>query len=81
MKEKIVLVEWEDASYNSGFYDKEKPKDFAPVFTRTVGHLIEANVKSVILSTDRYYVDGKIDSEKHISCIPRKMIKRFRYLK
>ena len=26
MKEKIVCVEWDDASFNQGYYDKKSPK-------------------------------------------------------
>ena len=76
-KEKIVCVEWEDAAFNSGYYDKRRPEDFTPVLTRTVGYLVKRTAKSVLVSQDRFYKDnGKIDDERHIGIIPKKMIKR-----
>lgn len=76
-KEKIVCVEWEDATYNSGYYDKKTPEDFKPMFTRTVGHLIKRTSKEIIVSQDRFY-DSKTkpSDDRHIGIIPRKMIKR-----
>ncbi len=82
MKEKILCIEWEDAAYNSGYYDKKTPDDFTPVKTRTVGHLVERKSKAIILSTDRFYkVDGKVDDNRHISIIPKKMITKITELK
>jgi len=75
-KERIVCIEWEDASYNSGYYDKKSPEDFEPVFTRTVGHLVKRTAKSVIVSQDRFYRSNKIDDDRHIGIIPKKMIKQ-----
>lgn len=76
MKEKIVCVEWEDASSNSGYYNKNNPQEFSPFPTKTVGHLIKRDKKAVVVSQDRFYKDGKIDGDRHISTIPKKMIKR-----
>ena len=80
MKEKIVCVEWKDATYTQGYYDEKDPERFAPILTRTVGHLIEKGKKGIIISQDRMYVDNKIDANRHISTIPRKMIKKITYL-
>lgn len=81
MKEKIVCVEWEDASYNSGYYDKKTPEQFEPLRTTTVGHLVKTTAKGVIVCQDRFHdKDGKISDERHISVIPKKMIKKIIYL-
>ena len=81
MKEKIVCVEWEDASYNSGYYDKKSPEDFEPVLTKTVGHLVKRTAKSVIVSQDRFYRKSKIDDDRHIGVIPKRMIRKITELK
>ncbi len=48
MKEKIICIEWEDAAYNSGYYDKKDTEgNFEPYLTRTVGHLIKKTPKAV----------------------------------
>jgi len=76
MKEKIICVDWEDAAYNSGYYDKKNPEDFEPVLTKTVGHLVKRTKKAIILSQDRFYRGKKIDDDRHIGIIPIKMIKK-----
>ena len=81
MKERIVLVEWDDASFNSGYYDKKDPERFAQTFVKTVGHLVKSTPKEIILSMDRWYYAGEIDSERHISTIPKKMIRKIVELK
>ena len=82
MKESIVCVEWEDASYNQGYYDKRCPEDFVQVKTRTVGHLVKRSAKEVLLSVDRFYSpSGKVENDRHITTIPRKMIKKITYLR
>ena len=82
MKEKLVCVEWEDASYNSGYYDKKSPEDFKPVFSKSVGHLIKLSKQTVLLSMDRFYSPDKkkMESERHITIIPKKMITKIIYL-
>lgn len=81
MKERIVCVEWEDASYNSGYYDKKDTDTFNPVLTRTTGHLVSNTRKSIILSQDRFYDSkGNVTDERHISTIPKKMVRRVIYL-
>lgn len=80
-KEKVVCVEWEDAVYNSGYYDKKTPEDFQPVLTKTVGHLVKRTAKSIIISQDRFYKNNKIDDDRHIGIIPKKMIKKITILK
>jgi len=82
MDKRIVCIEWDDASYNSGYYDKKTPEDFDPVLTETVGHLIKRTKKAVIVSQDRFYDSkGKLDNERHINTIPKKMIRKITYLR
>ncbi len=81
-KEKVVCIEWEDASYNSGYYDKKSPDDFTPVRTKTVGHLVKVTPKALIVCQDRFYDSkGKPNDDRHIGVIPKKMIKKVSYLK
>lgn len=79
-KEKMVRIEWDDASYNSGYYNKDKPQDYMPVPTSTVGHLVKSNRKTIIVSQDRFYKGGKIDDDRYLGIIPKKMIKRITVL-
>ena len=77
MKEKIVCVEWEDAGFNSGYYDKKEKGKFEPVKTRTAGFVIKSDRKCIIISHDRFYDEqGKIDDERHITVIPRAAIRK-----
>jgi len=79
--EKIVCIEWDDAGFNSGYYDKNNKDIHTPIIVRTVGHLIKKNKSVIIVSTDRYkYGEGSSD-ERHISTIPRKMVRSISYLK
>lgn len=79
-REKIVCIEWDDAAYNSGYYDKKEPENFMPVHTRTVGHLVKKTKRSVIVSQDRFYEKGKVSDNRHLGIIPKKMIKKMIYL-
>ena len=82
MKERIVCVDWYDASFNDGYYDRKNPSNFAQVHTRSVGHLVTSKGKDIIISTDRFYCsENHLDSERHISTIPKKMVKKITYLK
>ncbi len=73
-KEKIVCVEWDDASYNSGYYTEARPESFEPVKTRTVGFLVKKTKGAIVISHDRFYMDDKLDDERHITTVPKKMI-------
>ncbi len=73
----MVCVEWDDAASNSGYYDKRRPEDFETVFVKTLGHLIKKTKKSVIVSMERFYDDkGKRSDDRHISTIPKKMVRK-----
>ena len=81
MKERIVCVEWTDACYNSGYYDK-KDECFSPAKTKTTGFVVKSDRKCIILSHDRFYnEDGKLGEERHITTIPRAMIRKITQLK
>jgi len=82
MKEKILCIEWEDAAYNTGYYDKKDPEYYAPIVTKTVGHLVRKGKKFTVVSQDRFYDrDNKPDDDRHLGTIPNKMIKRIIELK
>lgn len=82
MREKMVLVEWDDAAFNSGLYDKLDKSRYTPVKTKTVGFVLESNKSHIIVSHDRFYQDdGKLYDERHITTIPKKMIRRIIELK
>lgn len=77
MTDKIVCVEWDDASFHSGYYDKRRPEDFEPVCIKTVGFLVKRTKKAVIVAHERIFDSkGKRDDDRHISTIPKKMIRK-----
>ena len=77
MKERIVCVEWDDAAYSSGYYEKKDKERFAPVKTKTAGFVIESDRKCMIISHERFYDEqGKVDEQRHITTIPRAMIRK-----
>ena len=81
MKEKIICVEWDDASFNSGDYDKKEKERFEPVRTKTAGFLVKSDRKYLIISHDRFYNEkGEVDEERHITTVPRAMVRAVHYL-
>lgn len=82
MTDKFVQVLWQDASYNSGYWDmKDEAEKFEPVNTSTVGHVVKSTKTKLIISHDRFYDHkGKRDDDRHISIIPRAMIREIRVL-
>jgi len=81
-KEKPVLIEWNDACFNAGYYDKQERERFEPTLTRTIGFLVKSDRKSVVVCQDRFYDEkNRLSDERHIGTIPRKMIKRITYLR
>jgi len=82
MRERIVCVEWDDASFNSGYYDKKDKDRFNPVKTKTAGFVVKSDRKCIIVSHDRFYDEkGKVDDERHITTIPKAMIRKITELK
>ena len=82
MKEKIICVEWDDATYNSGYYDEKSPEQYTVTQTRTVGHQIKRTSQAVILSMERFYTDKKTPcDDRRIVTIPKKMIRKIVELK
>ena len=82
MKERIVCIEWDDASFSSGYYNKKQPEDFDLVKVKTVGLVVKDTKEAITLSTDRYYDNyERVEDDRHISTIPKKMIRRIIDLK
>jgi len=74
MKERIVCVEWDDASFDSGYYDKQDPERYSPLNTKTVGMIVKSSAKEIILAVDSWNNKGKETEYRHITTIPKKMI-------
>ena len=82
MRDKMVCVEWDDAGFNSGYYDKDSKTRFRPVRTKTIGFVIKSDRQCVIISHERFYKeDGKLEDERHITTIPRAMTRKIVQLK
>jgi hypothetical protein len=82
MKENIVCIEWDDASFNSGYYDKKDNSRFEPIKTKTAGFVVKSNRKYIIVSQDHFYNEkGEIEDERHITTIPRGVIRKIVKLK
>ena len=81
MKEKIVSIEWDDACYNTGYYDRNDPAKYTQLRTKSVGHLIKSNSKEIIIGTDCWNAPKEPTEYRHITTIPKKMIKKISILK
>ena len=75
-KKKLVCVDWEDASSNTGYYDKEKPDKVTTVNCKTVGYLLNKHKKVIRLGVEQFE-DGDF---RHIHCIPKGMVRKITYL-
>ena len=81
MKEQDVRIEWDDAAYDVGYYDKDTPRRFDQLLTTTVGQVVKSDRKQIVVATDTWInYEGKKEY-RHISTIPKKMIRRIIYLK
>ena len=80
MKEKIVCVEWDDAGFNSGYYDEGNKDLHQPIVVKTIGHLIQKNKSVIIVATDTYKYGSSTEDSRHISTIPSKMVRKVTYL-
>ena len=81
MKERIVCVEWDDASFDSGYYDSKDTERYLQLKTKTVGQVVKSSPKEIILAVDRWQNgDGKPEY-RHITTIPRGMIRKITELK
>ena len=76
-KNKIVRVEWEDASFSASSYNKDKPEETDTAMSRSVGYLIENNRRIVKLGFE-IFDNGEI---RRIEAIPKGMIRKITYLK
>jgi len=77
---KIVCVEWDDAGFNSGYYDEDNRDISTSIVVKTVGHLIKKNKSVVIVATDSYTYANQDGDYRHISTIPKKMVRRITLL-
>jgi len=77
MKTKPVIVEWEDASSNSGFYDSKDPATYDTVYCQSIGYIIRKDKRQLVLASEKF-TNGDL---RHIHSIPRKMIKKITPLK
>jgi len=75
-KKKIVCVDWEDASSNSGYWSKKDTNEFSTVNARTIGYMVEKNKKMVKLCTENFE-DGGF---RHVHCIPKGMVRKITVL-
>lgn len=79
-KERVVCVEWDDAGFDSGYYDEDNKDLHHPIIVNTVGHLIKRNKSVIIVATDSYRYASQSKAQRHISTIPSKMIRKVTYL-
>ena len=81
MDKKVVCVEWEDAGFHPGYYD-EKNRDLqSPIIVETVGHLVKSNRAVIVVAADRYTYIDQPEDQRHISTIPKKMVRKITYLR
>lgn len=78
--DKIVCVEWDDASFDSGYYDRKDEERYTQLKTMSVGHLIKSNKKEIIIGTDRWQSRKEPIDYRHITTIPRGMVRKVIYL-
>ncbi len=79
-KDRIVAVEWDDATFDSGYYDATSPNRYKQLKTKTVGLVVKSDRKQIIVATDSWLNNEGKAEYRHISTIPKKMIKRIRKL-
>lgn len=80
-KERFVCVEWDDAAFTDGYYDADKEEGFNPIPSQTVGHLIKKDRRKVLVASERFFPSKDTIDKRRIQTIPRKMVKRIRYLR
>lgn len=81
MKEKIVCVEWDDASFDSGYYDRTDPARYTELLTLSVGHVVKRDGKQILIGTDRWKNARNETEYRHITTIPLKMVRKITVLK
>jgi len=81
MKERILLIEWDDASFDSGYYDKKDTSRYNQLKTKTSGFAIKSTPTEIIIATDSW-IDSSGETEyRHITTIPKKMIRKITELR
>ena len=81
MKERIVCVEWDDASFDSGYYDKNDSRRYNQLKTKTSGFVVKSTPKEIIIATDSWADNSGETEYRHITTIPKKMIRKITELK
>jgi len=81
MKEKIVCVEWDDASFDSGYYDRNDTNRYSELKTKTSGFVIKSTSKEIIIGTDSWLNNSGGTEYRHITTIPKRMVRKVTELK
>ncbi len=81
-KDKIVKIQWEDTSSNSGWRDRKFLKEWARKNTmcESVGFLVAKNKRNVILAAMKD-MDKRFTDYNDYHKIPRRCIKNIKILK
>lgn len=80
LSQRIVCVEWDDAGFNSGYYDEDNKDIHRSIIVKTVGHLIKRDRSVIITAADNFTYASQASDQRHITTIPSKMIRRVTYL-
>ena len=75
-KKKVVCVDWEDATSNNGYYDKDHPEKTTTISAKTVGFLVE-RTRKVVKVCGENFEDGDL---RHIHSIPKGMVRKITIL-
>ena len=74
-------MEWDDASFDSGYYDKDDTLRYNTLKTKTSGFLVKSTPKEIIVAMDRWVDTSGKTEYRHITTIPKKMIRKIIELK
>lgn len=77
----MLKITWEDACFDSGWYDVSKTKRYEQLLTESIGFNIKETEDCIILGTDRWANEDGETQYRHITTIPRKMITKITELK
>jgi len=75
MKKRIACVEWDDATFDSGYYDKQDTSRYDVLKTLSVGFVVKSTPKEIILAVDSW-VNKQGTEYRHITTIPKKMVRK-----
>ena len=80
-KYSMVVVDWEDATHQTGYWrplEAKCDKGHMPIMCRTVGFLTKNDRKRVVLAQEYFLED---DDLRYIAVIPRGMVRKITRLK